>query len=235
MSLNDQAAPLRLWQGQPSIQTGLRSVSFDLDGTFADTSTDLAGALNALRLELGQAALPVPDVARHVGRGARWLVSHCLDQSSCRDLEPLVLRFLELYAGCCTETTAPYSGLVPLVEHLREAGVLVTLATNKPRRFTEAIVEGLSWGPRFDGVYCGDDGPSKPDPWMIEACMADLSTQAPQHLHVGDTVTDAHAAQNAGCFFAPCFWGMDQGEALRAMNPVGFKQPSGLVAAFQGV
>ena len=40
---------LNLWCGAPKQGAALRSVSFDLDGTFADTSTDLAGALNALQ------------------------------------------------------------------------------------------------------------------------------------------------------------------------------------------
>ena len=83
------------WSSGSAELSAWRSVSFDLDGTFADTSTDLADALNTLRLELGRQALPVPDVARHVGRGARWLVANCIDGGADDAIDELVLRFDE--------------------------------------------------------------------------------------------------------------------------------------------
>ncbi|MDE0881004.1 MAG: HAD-IA family hydrolase [Myxococcota bacterium] len=233
MSLNPRSSDLpNLWCGLQSSAVAFRSISFDLDGTFADTSGDLAGALNALRVELGQATLPVPDVARFVGRGARWLVSNCLEPAG--DVEPLVLRFLELYAGCCSDTTAPYEGFDHLVSALRKRGLKVAIATNKPRRFTELIVDDLGWDSLFDGLHCGDDGPAKPDPSMIHACIKALQSSPEQHLHIGDTATDAQAAARAGCLFAGCFWGMDKGLSLTEMGLTGFAQPSDLIAAFRG-
>ena len=211
-----------------------RSVSFDLDGTFADTSTDLASALNALRLELGKRALPVPEVARHVGRGARWLVANCIDGVDPELIDSLVLRFLDHYERCCCETTAPYLGLDELVHHLRSRGVIVSIATNKPRRFTEAIIEGLGWVNWFDSVHCGDDGPSKPDPSMLYSAMKAAGTSADQPLHIGDTPTDAQAAANAGCCFTPVAWGMDAGKALSEMMPVGLVEPGDLISAWRG-
>ena len=211
-----------------------RSVSFDLDGTFADTSTDLAAALNALRIELGQNALPTPDIARFVGRGARWLVGNCIDGIDDDAVDDHVQRFLSYYEHCCCETTHPYSGLEQLVHRLRSAGVIVSIATNKPRRFTEAIIEGLQWGDWFDSVHCCDDGPSKPDPSMIFAAIEAASTSPDQHLHIGDTPTDARAAGNARCQFAPVAWGMDGGEALAKMGLPGFARSSDLIAAWVG-
>ena len=221
----------RLWSGGLD---GLRSVSFDLDGTYADTSRDLAGALNALRVELGQDPLPVPDVARFVGRGARWLVTNCVDRLTCDAVESQVLRFLDLYTDCCTDTTAPYAGLDALVADLRDRGLRVSIATNKPRRYTEAIIDGLGWEGHFDSVHCGDDGPSKPDPAMLEASIRAAESTPETHLHVGDTPTDAEAAARIGCLFAPVFWGMDGGEALRDRCSQGFSETSDLIRAFEG-
>ena len=222
-----------IWSAGTVSLKAWRSVSFDLDGTFADTSTDLASALNALRLELGREALPVPDVARHVGRGARWLVANCIDDLAPDGIDTLVQRFLDHYEHCCCNTTAPYHGLDALVHRLRAQGVIVSIATNKPRRFTEAIVDGLGWNNWFDSVHCGDDGPSKPHPAMIDAAIKSAGTSAQQHLHIGDTPTDAQAAANAGCHFTPVAWGMDAGKALSQMMPVGFVEPADLIAAWR--
>ncbi len=223
----------KIWSSGSVSLSAWRSVSFDLDGTFADTSTDLAFALNALRLELGKEALPVPDVARHVGRGARWLVANCIEGLDPERVDSLVLRFLDHYEQCCCETTAPYQGLDELVHQLRAQNVVVSIATNKPRRFTEAIMEGLGWNSWFDSVHCGDDGPSKPDPSMIDAAIKAAGTSPEQHLHVGDTPTDAQAAANAGCWFTPVAWGMDSGKALSQMMSVGFVVPADLIVAWR--
>jgi phosphoglycolate phosphatase-like HAD superfamily hydrolase len=83
-------------------------------------------------------------------------------------------------------------------------------------------------------VHCGDDGPAKPDPAMIEVCMTQLGSTPSQHLHIGDTPTDAHAAANAGCHFAACFWGMDGGAALTELGLTGFAEPGDLIAALEG-
>ncbi len=198
---------------------GLISVSWDLDGTFADTSVDLARALNKTRLEKDLPALPVPEVARHVGRGARWLVSNCLDAGLGEtELEATVGRFLDHYLLGCSETTQAYPGVLEYSRAMRAAGIKQALATNKPRRFTERILEDLNWGPLFDSVHCGDDGLAKPDPEMIHVCMDRLGARPSQHLHIGDTPTDAAAAQAAGCHFLGVRWGMDQGEGLAAQG-----------------
>ena len=224
--------PEKIWSSGRVALNAWRSVSFDLDGTFADTSTDLAFALNTLRLELGKEALPVPDVARHVGRGARWLVANCIDEIAADHIDALVLRFLDHYEGCCCQSTAPYPGLEDLVQRLRAHGVVVSIATNKPRRFTEAIIEGLGWAHWFDSVHCGDDGPSKTDPSMLVYAMEAAGTSPEQHLHIGDTPTDARAAMNAGCYFTPVAWGMDAGKALSQMMTIGFVTPSDLTRAW---
>ena len=195
------------------------SISWDLDGTFADTSVDLAQALNRTRLEKGMAELPVSDVARHVGRGARWLVSNCLDPGLGEaELEDTVGRFLDHYLEGCSETTHAYPGVLEYSQALRSAGIKQALATNKPRRFTERILDDLKWWQYFDSVHCGDDGLAKPDPEMLNLCMERLGAQASAHLHIGDTPTDQAAASAASCLFLGVSWGMDGGEGLTAQG-----------------
>lgn len=210
-----QSDPAKLSVSQ-LLPLSLASVSWDLDGTFADTSTDLAGALNRTRVEEGMEPLPVPEVARHVGRGARWLVKNCLDPDRGPEaVDHVVQRFLSHYLECCSETTQAYPGVIDYCRRLRAAGINQSLATNKPRRFTERILEELNWGELFDTVHCGDDGLAKPDPEMLRVCMEGNGSSPRAHLHIGDTPTDAKAAEAAGCYFLGVSWGMDGGEGLQ--------------------
>ncbi|HBU48178.1 MAG TPA: hypothetical protein DEB46_07675 [Myxococcales bacterium] len=200
-----------------SLPQGLFSVSWDLDGTFADTSVDLARALNQTRAEKGMGELPIPDVARHVGKGAKWLVQNCLDPGLDPDeIEATVQRFLAYYLVGCSQMTKAYPGVIEYSRALRAAGIKQALATNKPRRFTERILSDLGWNSLFDSVHCGDDGRAKPDPEMLNHCIQSLGSRAEQHLHLGDTPTDAAAANAAGCLFLGVRWGMDGGEGLMA-------------------
>jgi phosphoglycolate phosphatase len=48
----------------------LRAVLFDLDGTVLDTAPDMVGALNVLRLENREPALPYEDVRGVVSHGS---------------------------------------------------------------------------------------------------------------------------------------------------------------------
>src|ERR1043166_8835422 len=48
-----------------------RAALFDFDGTLADTAPDLAAAVNRMRVEQGQAALPIERLRPFASAGAR--------------------------------------------------------------------------------------------------------------------------------------------------------------------
>ena len=53
-------------------------VLFDLDGTLADTSPDLAGTANAMRVARGLGALPYQQLRPLASHGARGLIGRAL-------------------------------------------------------------------------------------------------------------------------------------------------------------
>ena len=61
-------------EGKTMLGNGISGIIFDLDGTLADTSPDIAAALNAALREAGQTPLPVPDVITMIGGGIPTLV-----------------------------------------------------------------------------------------------------------------------------------------------------------------
>ena len=52
----------------------IHAVLFDLDGTFADTAPDMAGALNNLRRQRGLDPVPMPVLRPHASSGARGMM-----------------------------------------------------------------------------------------------------------------------------------------------------------------
>jgi phosphoglycolate phosphatase len=192
-----------------------RPVLFDLDGTVADT---YPGILAAVAQTL--AALQLPPVApEHVypltGRGVPALVRGVLGASD----DALYVRALELYraryAELCTVGARAYPGIPELLSRL---GGPLALLTNKPRLYTERILESLGLAGTFAALIAGDDPGSrlKPDPWPIAEALRKLAVPSARPVLVGDTRSDFGAARAAGIACVLVGWGHGGGglEAL---------------------
>ena len=64
---------------------GIELVVFDLDGTLADTKSDLALSVNAMREYMGLTPLPLEAVTSYVGHGVTALVRHALGDKAADD------------------------------------------------------------------------------------------------------------------------------------------------------
>ena len=108
------------------------TVVFDLDGTLLDTLDDLADATNAALRACGYPPRSREEVRRFVGNGVHLLIEraapHGVEEAA---VERCFALFKEQYGKrmCCK--TRPYSGILPLLEALREAGVQYAVVSNK--------------------------------------------------------------------------------------------------------
>ena len=122
------------------------TVVFDLDGTLLDTLDDLADATNAALRACGYPPRSREEVRRFVGNGVHLLIEraapHGVEEAA---VERCFALFKEQYGKrmCCK--TRPYSGILPLLEALREAGV------------PWAELSGVQANPRSGKVYEGID------------------------------------------------------------------------------
>ena len=195
-------------------------VAFDLDGTLADTSPDIAAALNRMLAALGRAQLPQGSIRRLVGHGARSLVERALAATGGAP-EELVDRGLPLYldfyaAGVCNGTE-PYPGVERALDELAAAGSSLAVCTNKGERLTHLLLDALGWQGRFAAVVGGDTLPTrKPDPAMLHEAIARAG--GGPALFVGGSITDADTARAAGVPFVAVSFGFSDrpAEALGA-------------------
>ena len=182
-----------------------RLIAFDLDGTLIDSRRDLAEAANDLVVELGGNTLPEEDIARMVGEGASMLVRRALSAARVEEPADAVARFLEFYDRRLLKHTRPYPGIVDVVRQAKEHGRVAVL-TNKPKRPTEQILDGLGLLKLFDDVVGGDGPlPRKPDPAALLALMDAAGADATTTLMIGDSPIDYQTAVNAavsGCIVA---------------------------------
>jgi phosphoglycolate phosphatase len=177
----------------------LRAVLFDLDGTLLDTAPDMVGALNKLRCERGLAPLPYAEVRSAVSHGAARLVQLGFPGAPATEFEPLIERFLALYAGAVAVETALFDGMDGVLEQLAARGLLCGIVTNKPAWLTVPLLQELGLATRFACVVSGDTvSERKPHamPMLHAAKLAGVG--AAECVYVGDAERDIQAAHAAG-------------------------------------
>lgn len=195
-----------------------RAIAWDLDGTLADTSADLAAAMNHLRLREGMVPLAVSEVRSLVGDGARALVRRGLAPDTDERTDRYVADFLDHYRIHCCDTTVLMPGIAEVLEQL--AGIPHAIATNKPMEFTTPILRHLGVGGRFAAVYGAGSVPNrKPAPDMISAIARDLGLPPAEVLMVGDSLNDILAARAAGAASCAVSYGYKPLELLMTERP----------------
>lgn len=175
-------------------------VGFDLDGTLLDTSGDLANALNHALATVGRGPLPVADVKKMVGRGAKVMLRRALTVTGDAP-EALVERLFPLlidhYADHIADDTMAYPGLVEALDALAARGARLAVCTNKIERLARLVLAETGLDRYFPVIVGGDTvGALKPDPAPLRAMIERAG--GGRTLFVGDSDNDINAAKAAG-------------------------------------
>lgn len=178
----------------------LKAVFFDLDGTLLDTSRDLGAALNRVRLEEKLPLLADDLIRQHVSNGANALIKLGFGEELTDDShQGYRQRLLDHYLASIAEHTSPFPGIAELIEQLTARDIAWGIVTNKPLRYTNALMEHFHFAsPPVATVSPEHVGISKPSPEpLLYACK--LAGCAPQEaLYVGDHERDVICARKAG-------------------------------------
>lgn len=178
----------------------VRAVLFDLDGTLLDTAPDLGHAANVLRQRRGLAPLPLARYRPHASSGARGMLAIALGLQPGDDgFESARAEYLAVYEEVMLRATAPFEGVLPLVEALDAAGLRWGVVTNKVERFALPIAARVEPLPRAAVVIGGDTTPhAKPHPAPLLEAARRLGLQPAACLYVGDDERDIVAGRAAG-------------------------------------
>jgi len=196
----------------------VRLLVFDLDGTLIDSKDDLVQSVNAVRERLGLHALPEDTVASYVGRGVVVLMRRALgDGASEAEVAQAVEFFLEYYRDHMLDHTVPYPGVREALVDLKPRSMAVL--TNKPVKFSQAILAGLGLDRYFTQVYGGNSfAQKKPDPVGILTLMRETNVEAEHTMMVGDSDTDVLTGKNAGVWTCGVTYGLAP-ETLKTSPP----------------
>lgn len=178
----------------------IQAVLFDLDGTLVDTAPDLGLALNMQRERHGLPALSQATIRPYASHGSRGLLGIGFDMKpEHSDFAAMRDEYLDLYDQVLTQSPVMFEGVGELLAAIENAGMRWGVVTNKPRRFTQPLMEAMGLVGRAACIVSGDDATRpKPHPdTLLLAC--DLAGTGPSScIYVGDAERDIQAGRAAG-------------------------------------
>lgn len=195
-----------------------QAVLFDLDGTLLDTLEDLTDSVNTI---LGKYGFPLRDkkeIRRFLGNGSERLMKEALPEGiSEADFAKYLGEYQAYYKAHMEEKTAPYEGILPLLEELRKAGLKIGVVSNKfdlavkglCEKYFPGYIDGAAGEREADGIR------RKPAPDMVLTAAERLGVSVRDCLYVGDSEVDILTAKNAGMDCVSVTWGFRDEDFLR--------------------
>ena len=192
-----------------------QAVLFDLDGTLLDTAPDFTTSINLILERYQRPTLAENDIRAIITHGSAGLLSHAFHCSEGdANFEALREEFLDIYFAHLAQKTCLFPGLEKLLEALGKHSIPWGIVTNKPRRFTSAILEGLALQPAPQSVVCPDDVThNKPHAEPVLLACQQLGVAPRDTVFIGDHLRDIESGRNAGTTtIAAAFGYIDENE-----------------------
>lgn len=202
-----------------------KALLFDLDGTLMDTAPDFFPAVNTLRQEHGLAPLADEVIRLQVSNGGWALTRLALDMSQLPagttaieaseinvGIKEQRQRLLDLYTIHLGEKSNLFNGITELLETCNQLGLPWGIVTNKPRLYTEILLERLANKlPILDSssvLVCPDDvEKTKPFPDPLFLAASKINIQPEDCWYLGDHIRDVDAGNAANMYTIATLYG----------------------------
>jgi len=195
----------------------LKLAIWDMDGTIVDSreviQTAMVRAFERLNLE----PPPYEKTRTVVGLGLKEACQTLAPDQV--DIDTLVSAYREAFVVRRSEPDFKeplYEGAIETLDRLVAEGWLIAMATGKSHNGIRAIFEMHPLEAYFDTIWCADDGPGKPHPFMCEQAMNALGAEPHQSLIIGDAIHDINMGLNAGIHTLGVSWGFGEAAELHA-------------------
>jgi 2-phosphoglycolate phosphatase len=196
-----------------------QALLFDLDGTLMDTAPDFFPTVNAFREENNLPPLADEIIRLQVSNGGRALTRLALGMQPLAGnpvgdaiFESNRQRLLDLYVDHIAEKSDLFPGMIELLEMCKQHSLPWGIVTNKPRLYTEILLERLADRlpilAHCAVVVCPDDVKrTKPFPDPLFLAADTLNIIAQNCWYLGDHVRDIEAGNSANMFTIATLYG----------------------------
>ncbi len=200
------------------MSTQIKGIIFDLDGTLADTQTDLADSMNGVLQQNNLPTHPYDAYKLFVGKGLKMLVTNALPEHLRKDsiINPMLETLIEDYRENCLNKTELYPRIAELLEVLSTRKIPLVVFTNKDHDLAVIVCEALLSPYNFTTVLGRTNSlPRKPHPAGALLLAEQMNIPPAKTLYIGDTDNDMICANRAGMPSVGVLWGFRTEKELR--------------------
>lgn len=186
----------------------VRLAMFDCDGTLVDSQANICRAMEAVFDRSALAPPPRTAIRRIVGLSlveAMRILAPDADHHRLAADYKTIFRSLREEGGLDDEPL--FDGVAEVIEALADSGWTLGVATGKSDRGLAHILARHRLTDCFATLQTADRHPSKPDPAMLLAGMAETGAAADSTAMIGDTSFDMAMARAAGARAIGVAWG----------------------------
>lgn len=194
-----------------------KTVIFDLDGTLLDTLDDLMNAVNFALREFSFPERTREEIRSFIGNGVIKLMERSTpDDTDTETQEKCLDAFRRYYLEHMADNTAPYRGIITMLERLKNKGISTAVVSNKLHSAVVGLCE--DYFPSLIDVPLGvsEEKERKPSPFNVFKAMEMLTSDKENTVYVGDSNVDVETAHNASLKCIGVTWGFRNREELLA-------------------
>lgn len=193
----------------------IKAVIFDLDGTLLDTLGDLHAAVNYALRAFAFPERSLEEVRRFIGNGVVKLMQRSTPEGTDgKTNEACLDAFREYYLAHMQDMTAPYEGVIPLIQKLRERGMKTAVVSNKLHQAVYELCQDYFPDLIDETIGVSDESERKPSPVNVYKAMEKMGVTAEECIYIGDSEVDVQTAHNAGVRCIGVTWGYRDREEL---------------------
>lgn len=195
----------------------LKLIIFDLDGTLVNAYRAIEKSLNFTLKKLGYPEVNISRVRQAVGWGDENFIKNFVNKE---DLE----KGLKIYRQHHKYSLIRYSKVIPkvrkILEILRNKNYKLAIASNRPEKFTNLLLNHLNLKKYFDLIACAkNEKEIKPNPKILLKVIKRLGIKKNEAIYLGDMTIDVYAGKNAGIKTVALLGGSSSRKELTQARP----------------
>jgi phosphoglycolate phosphatase len=192
--------------------------AFDLDGTLLDSIPSIVIGVSTCWEALGFPEVSPDQIRNIIGLPWEQSIEKLMPGAGAREVSMIKEYHAEIARG---ERPAPdrppetvFPGAIEALDRLEENGYLLAIVTSRSNRRFQDMIDRAGLAGRFVSVKTADQGPGKPDPFLLNEAMREAGVAREDTVMIGDTTYDVLTARNAGTGAVGVTWGVHPAEDL---------------------
>jgi phosphoglycolate phosphatase len=196
----------------------LKLAAFDLDGTLLNSIPSIIIGVGACWDALGFPEVSPDQIRNIIGLPWEQSIEMLMPGAGAHEVNMIKEYHAEIARG---ERPAPerppetiFPGAIDALDRLESNGYVFAIVTSRSNRRFQDLIDRAGLAGRFVSVKTADQGPGKPNPFLLNEAMREAGVEVKDTVMIGDTTYDVLTARNAGTGAVGVTWGVHSAEEL---------------------